>query len=144
MVSRSKLSLRPFPCYPELTFSFSWQGHSFVDYSFLVTTLLNFTHKGLHLHKDLKKGDVYLLAEVHTTTSGLKVYVSTNTANDIEVARRSMGGYGYSAFSGFGKTLCGLSSGYHIRGGQLCARPAGCACVFESTSSIILVVEAFD
>jgi len=53
--------------------------------------------------EDLKKGDVSLLAEVHATTSGLKVYVSTNAANDIEVVHRSMGGYGYSAFLGLGK-----------------------------------------
>jgi len=51
----------------------------------------------------LKKGDASLLGELHATTSGLKVYVSTNGVQDIETARRSMGGHGYSAFSGLGK-----------------------------------------
>ncbi|CAA7261995.1 unnamed protein product [Cyclocybe aegerita] len=51
----------------------------------------------------LKKGDASLLAEMHATTSGLKVYVSTNGVADIETARRSMGGHGYSAFSGLGR-----------------------------------------
>ena len=48
-------------------------------------------------------GDVSQLPEMHSTTSGLKVYVSAIAVNDIEVARRSMGGHGYSAFSGLGK-----------------------------------------
>ncbi|KAJ3503355.1 hypothetical protein NLJ89_g8475 [Agrocybe chaxingu] len=51
----------------------------------------------------LKKGDASLLAEMHATTSGLKVYVSSNGVADIETARRSMGGHGYSAFSGLGR-----------------------------------------
>lgn len=51
----------------------------------------------------LSKGDTSLLAEMHATTSGLKVYVSTNGVQDLETARRSMGGHGYSAFSGLGR-----------------------------------------
>jgi len=47
-------------------------------------------------------GDVSQLPELHGTTSGLKAYVSATAVNDIEVARRSMGGHGYSAFSGLG------------------------------------------
>lgn len=51
----------------------------------------------------LASGDTSLLAEMHATTSGLKVLISTIGINDIEVARRSMGGHGYSAFSGLGR-----------------------------------------
>ena len=35
--------------------------------------------------------------------SGLKVLVTTTTTEDIEVARRYMGGHGYSAFAGLGR-----------------------------------------
>lgn len=51
----------------------------------------------------LSQGDTSLLAEVHATTSGLKVLISTSTIQDLEVARRSMGGHGYSAFAGLGR-----------------------------------------
>ena len=44
-----------------------------------------------------------MLAEMHAITSGLKVFVTTSTARDIETARRSMGGHGFSAFAGLGK-----------------------------------------
>ncbi|KIM41888.1 hypothetical protein M413DRAFT_445097 [Hebeloma cylindrosporum] len=51
----------------------------------------------------LKQGDTSLLAEMHATTSGLKVYVSSNGVQDLETARRSMGGHGFSAFAGLGR-----------------------------------------
>ncbi|KAF8882820.1 acyl-CoA oxidase [Infundibulicybe gibba] len=51
----------------------------------------------------LAVGDTSLLAEMHATTSGLKVLVSTTGVHDLEVARRSMGGHGYSAFAGLGR-----------------------------------------
>ncbi|KAF9450509.1 peroxisomal oxidase [Macrolepiota fuliginosa MF-IS2] len=51
----------------------------------------------------LQNGDASLLAEMHAITSGLKVLVSTSGVQDVEVARRSMGGHGYSAFSGLGR-----------------------------------------
>ncbi|PPQ83813.1 hypothetical protein CVT25_001028 [Psilocybe cyanescens] len=51
----------------------------------------------------LKQGDTSLLAEMHATTSGLKVYISSNGVQDLETARRSMGGHGYSAFAGLGR-----------------------------------------
>ncbi|KAF8147662.1 peroxisomal oxidase [Crassisporium funariophilum] len=51
----------------------------------------------------LAKGDTSLLAEMHATTSGLKVLVSSNGVQDIETARRSMGGHGYSTFAGLGR-----------------------------------------
>ncbi|TFK36086.1 peroxisomal oxidase [Crucibulum laeve] len=51
----------------------------------------------------LAKGDTSLLAEMHATTSGLKVLVSSTGVQDLEVARRSMGGHGYSVFAGLGR-----------------------------------------
>ncbi|KAF5353255.1 hypothetical protein D9756_008030 [Leucocoprinus leucothites] len=51
----------------------------------------------------LQKGDTSLLAEMHAITSGLKVLVTSTGIQDLEVARRSMGGHGYSAFSGLGR-----------------------------------------
>ncbi|KXN92550.1 Putative peroxisomal acyl-coenzyme A oxidase 1.2 [Leucoagaricus sp. SymC.cos] len=51
----------------------------------------------------LQKGDTSLLAEMHAVTSGLKVLVTSTGIQDLEIARRSMGGHGYSAFSGLGR-----------------------------------------
>ena len=50
----------------------------------------------------LARNDTSLLAGMHAVTRGLKVLVTTTSVEDIEVARRSMGGHGYSAFSGLG------------------------------------------
>lgn len=55
------------------------------------------------MSKRLATGDTSLLAEMHATTSGLKVMVSSLGVSDLEVARRSMGGHGYSAFAGLGR-----------------------------------------
>ncbi|KAJ7066323.1 peroxisomal oxidase [Mycena amicta] len=55
------------------------------------------------LAKGLSSGDTSQLAEMHMMTSGLKVLVSNTAIQDIEAARRSMGGHGYSAFAGVGK-----------------------------------------
>jgi acyl-CoA oxidase len=52
---------------------------------------------------NLARGDTSLLAEMHAITSGLKVVVSSTGVQDLEVARRSMGGHGYSAFAGLGR-----------------------------------------
>ncbi|KDQ56007.1 hypothetical protein JAAARDRAFT_59460 [Jaapia argillacea MUCL 33604] len=51
----------------------------------------------------LAKGDASLLAETHAMTSGLKVLVTTTGIQDLETARRAMGGHGYSAFAGLGR-----------------------------------------
>ncbi|KAG6877480.1 hypothetical protein C0993_006948 [Termitomyces sp. T159_Od127] len=51
----------------------------------------------------LATGDTSLLAEMHATTSGLKVLATTIAVQDVEVARRAMGGHGFSAFSGLGR-----------------------------------------
>ncbi|KAI0042754.1 peroxisomal oxidase [Auriscalpium vulgare] len=50
----------------------------------------------------LAAGDTSSLAEMHATTSALKVLVTTATARDIEAARRALGGHGFSAFAGLG------------------------------------------
>ncbi|KAK7014211.1 acyl-coenzyme A oxidase [Favolaschia claudopus] len=55
------------------------------------------------LTRDLSVGDTTQLAELHHMVSGLKVLVSTTGIQDLETARRSMGGHGYSAFAGLGK-----------------------------------------
>ncbi|KAJ7054627.1 peroxisomal oxidase [Mycena amicta] len=54
------------------------------------------------LAKGLPSGDISQLAEV-IMISGLKVLVSNTRIQDIEAARRSMGGHGYSGFSDVGK-----------------------------------------
>jgi acyl-CoA oxidase len=51
----------------------------------------------------LSDGDTSLLAELHAITSGLKVLCTATGVQDLEVARRSMGGHGYSAFAGLGR-----------------------------------------
>lgn len=43
------------------------------------------------------------LANMHAITSGLKVLATTVAAQDLEVARRAMGGNGYSAYAGIGR-----------------------------------------
>ncbi|KAJ7235654.1 peroxisomal oxidase [Mycena rebaudengoi] len=55
------------------------------------------------LARGLSSGDTSKLAEMHVTTSGLKVLVSSTGIQDLETARRSMGGHGYSAFAGVGR-----------------------------------------
>lgn len=50
----------------------------------------------------LAHNDTSSLADMHAITSGLKVLVSATSVEDVEVARRSMGGHGYSAFAGLG------------------------------------------
>ncbi|KAI0698287.1 peroxisomal oxidase [Cytidiella melzeri] len=51
----------------------------------------------------LATGDTSLLAEMHATTSGLKTLVSTATAQDLETARRCLGGHGFSEAAGIGR-----------------------------------------
>ncbi|KAK0445628.1 peroxisomal oxidase [Desarmillaria tabescens] len=53
--------------------------------------------------RKLASGDMSMLPEMHAITSGLKVLCTATTMDDIESARRSMGGHGYSAFAGVGK-----------------------------------------
>lgn len=51
----------------------------------------------------LASGDTSLLAEMHATTSGLKILATTSSVQDIETARRALGGYGYSAYATLGR-----------------------------------------
>ncbi|KAJ7589575.1 peroxisomal oxidase [Mycena floridula] len=60
------------------------------------------------LQTRLTAGDTSLLADQHIILSGLKVFCSASSIADIETARRSMGGHGYSAFSGLGNSYADL------------------------------------
>lgn len=51
----------------------------------------------------LANGDTSLLAEMHATTSGLKVLCTTAGIQDVETARRCLGGHGYSEVAGVGR-----------------------------------------
>lgn len=46
---------------------------------------------------ELAQNDTSAVADtMHAMTSGLKVFVEETSVEDVEVARRSMGGHGYS------------------------------------------------
>ncbi|KAK7684475.1 hypothetical protein QCA50_012422 [Cerrena zonata] len=51
----------------------------------------------------LSAGDTSVLAEMHAITSSLKVLTTSTSVQDIEIARRALGGHGYSAFAGLGR-----------------------------------------
>lgn len=68
----------------------------------------------------LASGDTSLLAEMHATTSGLKVLVSTVAIQDLETARRSMGGHGFSDFAGVGRLYAD-----YLPGATLVSSPTG-------------------
>ncbi|VDC07677.1 unnamed protein product [Peniophora sp. CBMAI 1063] len=53
--------------------------------------------------QSLANGDTSALGEMHALTSALKVYATSTGVRDIEVARRSMGGHGFSAAGGVGR-----------------------------------------
>lgn len=53
--------------------------------------------------KRLAAGDTSQLAEMHAITSGLKALVTRTQVLDLETARRSMGGHGYSGYAGLGR-----------------------------------------
>lgn len=55
------------------------------------------------MNSRLASGDTSLLAEMHATTSGLKTLVSTLTVQDLETARRCLGGHGFSEAAGIGR-----------------------------------------
>ncbi|KAI0077010.1 peroxisomal oxidase [Panus rudis PR-1116 ss-1] len=54
------------------------------------------------MSRQLAAGNASLLAEMHATTSGLKALSTRVSVQDVETARRALGGHGYSAFSGLG------------------------------------------
>ncbi|KAF7965078.1 hypothetical protein HWV62_45767 [Athelia sp. TMB] len=63
----------------------------------------NLTKAFDNMSSRLASGDTSLLAEMHATTSGLKILITSMSITDLEVARRSMGGHGYSGFAGLGR-----------------------------------------
>jgi acyl-CoA oxidase len=50
--------------------------------------------------KQMSKGNFELLADLHATSSGLKIWSTTTAVGAIEIARRACGGHGFSMFSG--------------------------------------------
>lgn len=54
------------------------------------------------MSSELASGSTSLLPETHAVSSGLKVLVASTTSADLETARRSMGGHGFSAAAGIG------------------------------------------
>ena len=51
----------------------------------------------------LSAGDTSILSEIHAITSSLKVLTTSTSVQDIETARRALGGHGYSAYAGLGR-----------------------------------------
>ena len=66
-------------------------------------------------HQELE-GDRATLAELHSTSSGLKSLATELTANGIEICRRAMGGHGYMASSGLVQLLVDYSSKPTVEG----------------------------
>ncbi|KAG1859510.1 peroxisomal oxidase [Suillus tomentosus] len=72
--------------------------------AFVFIELGRYTIKVLtQMQEWLASRDTSLLPEMHALLCGLKVFVTTQGIIDIETARRSMGGHGYSAFAGLGR-----------------------------------------
>ncbi|KAG2355129.1 peroxisomal oxidase [Suillus spraguei] len=72
--------------------------------AFVFVELGRYTVKALNeMQQRLANRDTSLLPEMHALLCGLKVFVTTHGIIDIETARRSMGGHGYSAFAGLGR-----------------------------------------
>ena len=51
----------------------------------------------------VEAGDMTPLAEMHVLTSGLKSLTTTAAVQDVETARRALGGHGFSEFAGLGR-----------------------------------------
>lgn len=72
--------------------------------AFVFIELGRYTMKALtQMQQQLANRDTSLLPEMHALLCGLKVFVTTHGIIDIETARRSMGGHGFSAFAGLGR-----------------------------------------
>ncbi|KAG1733523.1 acyl-CoA dehydrogenase/oxidase C-terminal [Suillus lakei] len=72
--------------------------------AFVFIELGRYTIKALtQMQQRLANRDTSLLPEMHALLCGLKVFVTTHGISDIETARRSMGGHGFSAFAGLGR-----------------------------------------
>ena len=90
VTSRSQPSERCLPCFHLLTYGPNIQERAFDAMS-----------------GRLASGDTSLLQEMHATTSGLKVLVTTHNIQDLETARRCLGGHGYSEYAGIGRQYAG-------------------------------------
>jgi acyl-CoA oxidase len=55
------------------------------------------------MSQKLAAGDTSELAEVHAVLSAMKSQITASSIESIEVARRSMGGHGFSADAGIGR-----------------------------------------
>ena len=87
----------------------------------------------------LSSGDTSTLAEMHAITSGLKVLVTTTGAQDIEVARRCLGGHGYSAFAGLGRLYADYvaSTTYVIHPHRVSSRPLIGSASYEGDNFVL-------
>ena len=87
----------------------------------------------------LSSGDTSTLAEMHAITSGLKVLVTTTGAQDIEVARRCLGGHGYSAFAGLGRLYADYvaSTTYVIHPHRVSSRPLTGSASYEGDNFVL-------
>ena len=74
------------------------------------------------MSQGLAQGDTSLLADMHAMTSGLKVLVTTNVIQDIETARRALGGHGYSEYAGLGRVY----ANYLPAATYVCPSPQPC------------------
>jgi acyl-CoA oxidase len=112
--------------------------------AFVFIELGRYTIKALtQMQQRLASRDTSLLPEMHALLCGLKVFVTTHGITDIETARRSMGGHGYSAFAGLGRLYVDYLPSVTFEGdnfvldGQVVrAAMKSCKAVLSSTSAV--------
>lgn len=112
--------------------------------AFVFIELGRYTMKALtQMQQQIASRDTSLLPEMHALLCGLKVFVTTHGIIDIETARRSMGGHGYSAFAGLGRLYIDYLPSATFEGdnfvldGQLVrAATKLCKAVLSSTSDV--------
>lgn len=112
--------------------------------AFVFIELGRYTMKALtQMQQRLANRDTSLLPEMHALLCGLKVFVTTHGIVDIETARRSMGGHGFSAFAGLGRLYIDYLPSATFEGdnfvldGQVVRAAAKlCKAVLSSTSSV--------
>ncbi|KAG1777940.1 peroxisomal oxidase [Suillus placidus] len=112
--------------------------------AFVFIELGRYTMKALtQMQQQLANRDTSLLPEMHALLCGLKVFVTTHGINDIETARRSMGGHGFSAFAGLGRLYIDYlpsatfeGDNFVLDGQVVRAATKLCRAVLSSTSAI--------
>ncbi|KAG2344190.1 peroxisomal oxidase [Suillus weaverae] len=112
--------------------------------AFVFVELGRYTMKALtQMQQQLANRDTSLLPEMHALLCGLKVFVTTHGINDIETARRSMGGHGFSAFAGLGRLYIDYlpsatfeGDNFVLDGQVVRAATKLCKAVLSSTSAI--------